>query len=111
MIPWDGCKAKQIASSPRTEDSMGCQRCESACPTSLESVLLYGMKQKLAAWEMGDWNFRLGIDNTLLVNYIPFALLCTLLLAWPVTRNKRLFYFLITHKSRQEIPPSHPFPK
>ena len=50
MIPWDGCKAKQIASAPRTEDSMGCQRCESACPTSLESVLLYGMKQKLAAW-------------------------------------------------------------
>ncbi|KEH17691.1 NADH-plastoquinone oxidoreductase subunit 4, putative [Medicago truncatula] len=24
MIPWDGCKAKQIASAPRTEDCVGC---------------------------------------------------------------------------------------
>ncbi|KAJ0765447.1 putative photosystem I [Helianthus annuus] len=30
MIPWDGCKAKQIASAPRTEDCVGCKRCESA---------------------------------------------------------------------------------
>ncbi|CAA6664178.1 unnamed protein product [Spirodela intermedia] len=28
MIPWDGCKAKQIASAPRTEDCVGCKRCE-----------------------------------------------------------------------------------
>ncbi|KAK3153092.1 hypothetical protein QOZ80_2BG0167540 [Eleusine coracana subsp. coracana] len=33
MIPWDGCKAKQIASAPRTKDCVGCKRCESACPT------------------------------------------------------------------------------
>ncbi|KAL4010202.1 hypothetical protein IC575_030477 [Cucumis melo] len=33
MIPWGGCKAKQIASAPRTEDCVGCKRCESACPT------------------------------------------------------------------------------
>ncbi|WVZ02603.1 hypothetical protein V8G54_023409 [Vigna mungo] len=26
MIPWDGCKAKQIASAPRTEDCVGCKR-------------------------------------------------------------------------------------
>ncbi|WVZ26769.1 hypothetical protein V8G54_000215 (mitochondrion) [Vigna mungo] len=25
MIPWDGCKAKQIASAPRTEDCVGCK--------------------------------------------------------------------------------------
>uniref|UniRef100_A0A453HXS0 Uncharacterized protein n=1 Tax=Aegilops tauschii subsp. strangulata TaxID=200361 RepID=A0A453HXS0_AEGTS len=30
MILWDGCKAKKIASAPRTEDCVGCKRCESA---------------------------------------------------------------------------------
>lgn len=25
MIPWDGCKAKQITSAPRTKDSAGCK--------------------------------------------------------------------------------------
>ena len=29
MVPWDGCKAGQIASAPRTEDCVGCKRCES----------------------------------------------------------------------------------
>ena len=28
MVPWDGCKAGQIASAPRTEDCVGCKRCE-----------------------------------------------------------------------------------
>ncbi|GJN36942.1 hypothetical protein PR202_gb25848 [Eleusine coracana subsp. coracana] len=28
MIPWDGCKDKQIASAPRTEDCVGCKRCD-----------------------------------------------------------------------------------
>ncbi|MBA0606973.1 hypothetical protein Godav_019345 [Gossypium davidsonii] len=32
MIPWDRCKAKQIASAPRIEDCVGCKRCESHCP-------------------------------------------------------------------------------
>ena len=32
MVPWDGCKAGQIAASPRTEDCVGCKRCETACP-------------------------------------------------------------------------------
>ena len=27
MVPWDGCKAGQIASAPRTEDCVGCKRC------------------------------------------------------------------------------------
>jgi photosystem I subunit 7 len=35
MVPWDGCKAGQIASSPRTEDCVGCKRCETACPYRL----------------------------------------------------------------------------
>jgi photosystem I subunit 7 len=26
MVPWDGCKAAQIASSPRTEDCIGCKQ-------------------------------------------------------------------------------------
>ena len=27
MVPWDGCKAGQIASAPRAEDCIGCKRC------------------------------------------------------------------------------------
>ncbi len=38
MVPWDGCKAAQIASSPRTEDCIGCKRCETACPTDFLSI-------------------------------------------------------------------------
>ncbi|MBA0754212.1 hypothetical protein Gogos_022389 [Gossypium gossypioides] len=41
MIPWDGCKPKQIASAPRTEACVGCKRCESACPTDFLSVRVY----------------------------------------------------------------------
>ncbi|KAF1876953.1 hypothetical protein Lal_00033878 [Lupinus albus] len=41
MIPWDGCKTKQIASAPRIEDCVGCKRCESACPTDFLSVRVY----------------------------------------------------------------------
>ena len=41
MVPWDGCKASQIASAPRTEDCVGCKRCESACPTDFLSVRVY----------------------------------------------------------------------
>jgi photosystem I subunit 7 len=41
MVPWDGCKAGQIASAPRTEDCVGCKRCESACPTDFLSVRVY----------------------------------------------------------------------
>ena len=41
MVPWDGCKAGQIASSPRVEDCVGCKRCETACPTDFLSVRVY----------------------------------------------------------------------
>merc|ERR1712078_722294 len=41
MVPWDGCKAGQIASSPRTEDCVGCTRCETACPTDFLSIRVY----------------------------------------------------------------------
>ncbi|RYQ91915.1 hypothetical protein Ahy_B09g097974 [Arachis hypogaea] len=41
MIPWDGCKAKQIASDPRMEDCVGCKRCESAYPIDFLSVRVY----------------------------------------------------------------------
>nr|YP_009193450.1 photosystem I 9 kDa protein [Takakia lepidozioides]UPM51684.1 photosystem I subunit VII [Takakia lepidozioides] len=40
-IPWDGCKANQIAPAPRTEDRVGCKRRESACPTDFSSVRVY----------------------------------------------------------------------
>ncbi|MBA0676449.1 hypothetical protein Goari_017925, partial [Gossypium aridum] len=46
MIPWDGCKAKQIASAPRIEDFVGCKICESHCPMDFLSFeFIYGMKQ------------------------------------------------------------------
>ena len=41
MVPWDGCRAGQIASSPRTEDCVGCKRCETACPTDFLSIRVY----------------------------------------------------------------------
>ena len=41
MVPWDGCKSGQIASSPRVEDCVGCKRCETACPTDFLSVRVY----------------------------------------------------------------------
>jgi photosystem I subunit 7 len=39
MVPWDGCKAAQICT--RTEDCVGCKRCETACPTDFLSVRVY----------------------------------------------------------------------
>jgi photosystem I subunit 7 len=41
MIPWDGCKANQIASTLRTKDCVGCKRCEYACPIDFLSVRVY----------------------------------------------------------------------
>ncbi|KAF5830667.1 photosystem I subunit VII [Dunaliella salina] len=41
MVPWDGCKAAQTASPPRTEDCVGCKRCKTACPTDFSSVHVY----------------------------------------------------------------------
>ena len=37
----DGCKAFQIASSPRTEYCVGCKRCETACPADYLSIRVY----------------------------------------------------------------------
>ena len=33
--------AKQVASSPRVEDCVGCKRCETACPTDFLSIRVY----------------------------------------------------------------------
>jgi photosystem I subunit 7 len=41
MVIWEDCRAGQIASAPRTEDCVGCKRCESACPTDFLSVRVY----------------------------------------------------------------------
>ncbi|KAM0951769.1 putative photosystem I [Dioscorea sansibarensis] len=41
MILWNGCKAKQVASAPRTENYVDCNRCESAFPTNFSSVRVY----------------------------------------------------------------------
>ena len=50
MVPWDGCKAGQIASSPRTEDCVGCKRCETACPTDFLSIRVYWATRPPARW-------------------------------------------------------------
>ena len=41
MVIWEDCRAGQIASAPRTEDCVGCKRCESACPTDFLSIRVY----------------------------------------------------------------------
>ncbi|KAJ4742199.1 Photosystem I iron-sulfur center [Rhynchospora pubera] len=41
MIPWDGCKAKQIASAPRTEDCVGVKDVNLPVPTDFLSVRVY----------------------------------------------------------------------
>ncbi|KAJ0900460.1 putative photosystem I [Helianthus annuus] len=41
MIPWDGYKAKQIASARRTKDCVSCKRCESDCPIDFLSLRVY----------------------------------------------------------------------
>ncbi|KAK3019575.1 hypothetical protein RJ639_003642, partial [Escallonia herrerae] len=56
MIPWDGCKAKQIAFAPRTEDCVGCKRCESACPTYFLNVRVY----------LHETTCSIGLDNPLI---------------------------------------------
>ena len=57
MVPWDGCKAGQIASSPRTEDCVGCKRCETACPTDFLSIRVY----------LGDETSRSMISRKVLI--------------------------------------------
>lgn len=41
MIPRDGCRGKQSASTPRTKDCLCCKRCESAHPTDFLSIRVY----------------------------------------------------------------------
>ena len=41
MVVCEDCRAGQSASATRTEDCVGCKRCESACPTDFLSVRVY----------------------------------------------------------------------
>ncbi|CAN6476857.1 unnamed protein product [Victoria cruziana] len=41
MISYDRCKAKQIASVPKTKDCAGYKRCEYACPMNFLSIWVY----------------------------------------------------------------------
>ncbi|MCL7021925.1 hypothetical protein MKW94_010500 [Papaver nudicaule] len=141
MIPWDGCKAKQIASAPRTEDCVGCKICESACPTDFLSVRVYlwhettrSMGNKVIQWytisiclvelllttyvfcyhfqlddpliqleqdfkwiNFFDFHWRLGIDGISIGPILLTGFITTLatLAARPVTRDSRLFHFLM----------------
>ena len=58
MVPWDGCKAAQIASSPRTEDCVGCKRCETACPTDFLSIRVYLGDETSRSMGLSYWAFR-----------------------------------------------------
>jgi photosystem I subunit 7 len=49
MVIWEDCRAGQIA-APRTEDCVGCKRCESACPDFL-SVRVYLGEKQLVVWD------------------------------------------------------------
>ncbi|KAI3938885.1 hypothetical protein MKW92_012508, partial [Papaver armeniacum] len=130
MIPWDGCKAKQIAS-----------RCESACPADFLSVRVYlwhettrSMGNKVIRWytisicllelllttyvfcyhfqlddpliqleqdfkwiNFFDFHWRLGIDGISIGPILLTGFITTLatLAARPVTRDSRLFHFLM----------------
>ena len=73
MVPWDGCKSGQIASSPRVEDCVGCKRCETACPTDFLSVRVYlgaetirslGLHFFLDLWPvLGIWLTAMGVST------------------------------------------------
>ncbi|KAL8128421.1 hypothetical protein V2J09_019883 [Rumex salicifolius] len=124
MIPWDGCKAKQIASAPRTEDCVGCKRCESACPTDFLSVRVYLWHETTRKFLLTiyvfcyhfqpddpliqlvedynwirffDFHWRLGIDGLSIGPVLLTGFITTLatLAAWPITRDSRLFHFLM----------------
>ncbi|KAK3021606.1 hypothetical protein RJ639_045239, partial [Escallonia herrerae] len=121
MIPWDGCKAKQIAYAPSTQDYVGCKRCESACPTDFSSVRVYlwhETTRKLLLmtyalcyhfqpddpliqlvenykWiDFFDFHWRLGIDG-LSIGPILLTGFITTLAARPIIRDSRLFHFLM----------------
>ncbi|CAH2052151.1 unnamed protein product [Thlaspi arvense] len=117
MIPWDGCKAKQIASAPRTEDCVGCKRCESACPTDFLSVrYLYSKNTRsldlvylvfttndfpwltmIVVFPISAGSLILGIDGLSIGTILLTGFITTLatLAAFPVTRDSRLFHFLM----------------
>ena len=78
MVPWDGCKSGQIASSPRVEDCVGCKRCETACPTDFLSVRVY-----------------LGAETTRSLGFrISLLIICKKLKFSYKLANPKLFYFL-----------------
>jgi len=55
MIPWDRCKAKQIASAPWTEDDVGYKRCDYACPTDFLSVRVYLRPETTRCMGLAYW--------------------------------------------------------
>ncbi|KAL8128585.1 LOW QUALITY PROTEIN: hypothetical protein V2J09_017740 [Rumex salicifolius] len=120
MIPCDGCKAKQIASAPRTEDC----RCESACPTDFLSVRVYLWHETTRKFLLTiyvfcyhfqpedpliqlvedynwirffDFHWRLRIDGISIGPVLLTGFITTLatLVAWPITRDSQLFHFLM----------------
>nr|XP_048322425.1 NAD(P)H-quinone oxidoreductase chain 4, chloroplastic [Ziziphus jujuba var. spinosa] len=95
MIPWDGCKAKQIASAPRTEDCVGCKRCESACPTDFLSV-------RVSLWNETTRSMaRVFLVQAYLVfttNFFPWL---TIIVILPIFAGSVIFF--LPHKGNRVI--------
>ncbi|KAG6540701.1 hypothetical protein Mapa_018035 [Marchantia paleacea] len=139
MIPWDGCRANQIAYDPRTEDYVGCKDVNMLVQQIFELNVFSNpaftfYRNKIIRWytlgvcllefllityifcyhyqfndhliqlkEDYNWisfinfHWRLGIDGFSIGLILLTGFITTLatLAAWPVTRNPRLFYFLM----------------
>ncbi|KAL5067330.1 hypothetical protein RYX36_018217 [Vicia faba] len=115
MIPWDGCKVKQIASAPRTEDCVGCKRCESACPTNFLSIRAF-LAQVYLIFITNDFPWltivvvfpiAAGINGLSIGPILLKGFITTLatLAAHPVTREYQLFYFLMLAMYSGQIRP------
>jgi photosystem I iron-sulfur protein PsaC len=50
MVPWKVVKLNKLH-HPRTEDCVGCKRCETACPTDFLSVRVYLGVEQLVVWD------------------------------------------------------------
>ena len=59
MVPATVNAAKQVASSPRVEECVGCKRCATACPTDFLSIRVYLQEneetQYSLALDLVDW--------------------------------------------------------
>ena len=72
MVSWDGCKAGQIASSPRVEDCVGCKRCETACPTDFFKRASLFRRRNYKKFRISLLNKKIKYKNKGIINYNSF---------------------------------------